>query len=323
MLMNRFRLHWFAAGLLGAAMLCAGSATALAETASGKFAVVNHAGQHVDLVGPDGTPRLRYVYVRDTSDKQRTFDTAKVFAHVMAPDGKGTLTSGPGGKSFPHHRGIFIGWNKIKHAGEMHDLWHVRDTVQKHVSMKTASQSTARDGVLDGSASITARIDWVGKNGETLIEETRTYRLVSSDDAYAVIDLISELRAVAGDLVLNGDPEHAGVQFRPSQKVAENKSAKYTFHEPGVDPTKQRDLPWVACTFTIDGSDWTVQHINHPSNPTGARWSAYRDYGRFGPFPVIELKEGETQKLQFRFRVTEGTAPEREVLAKAAAEFAK
>jgi len=309
-------------GLAFMVVCLSGPALVPAADLTTKLSVVDHPGEYADIIGPSGEPLVRYVYARDDSTKERNFDTAKVFAHVMAPGGEETITNGPGGKSFPHHRGIFIGWNKVQLDGKSHDLWHVRDTVQKHVSLQSGADAKSTNGASSGSAHITARIDWIGKDGQTLIEETRTYRLVSSNDAYAVIDLTSELTAVAGNLVLDGDPEHAGVQFRPSQKVADNKSAKYTFHAEGVDPTKQLDLPWVACTFRIDDTDWTVQHINHPSNPTGARWSAYRDYGRFGPFPVIKIGKGETQKLQFRFRVTQGESPSREELNQAAADFA-
>lgn len=306
-------------GLVTAASLISSS---FADQPGQGLTVVDHAGHHADIVRADGKPILRYVYVRDTSSKERDFDTAKVFAHVLAPDGQATLTNGPEGKTFPHHRGIFIGWNKVLHDGQSHDLWHVRDTVQRHVSLQSASQSSSSQGVTDASAQIVARIDWVGKNGQTLLEETRTHQVITSKDAYVVIDLTSELTAVAGDLELNGDPEHAGIQFRPAQEVADNKSAKYTFHAEGVDPTKQLDLPWVACTFTIGDAQWTVQHISHPSNPTGARWSAYRDYGRFGPFPVIKIGKGETQTLKFRFRITGGEVPSVEELATAAADFA-
>lgn len=298
-----------------AGLLCLAPEVANADDASpGRMAVVDQEGKHADLLGRDGKPVLRYVYQRDDSSPERDFDTAKVFAHVLAPDGQQTLTSGPGGELFPHHRGIFVGWNKIKHDGDSHDLWHVRNTVQKQIAME--------HGVDDQSAFVTATIHWIGKHGKPLIEEQRTYRLVDSKQAYAVIDLTTELTAVAGELVLDGDPEHAGVQFRPSQKVAENKSASYTFHAPGVDPTEQTDLPWVACSFRIDDSDWTVQHISHPSNPTGARWSAYRDYGRFGPFPVVQIGDGETATLRFRFRITQGETPSVDELAAAAAEFA-
>lgn len=299
--------------LLAASVLCFVPSAHFAN-AGDAYRIVVEEGKHADIVPPEGEPILRYMYERDTSSPDRNFDTAKVFAHVMAPGGEQTITKGAGGK-FPHHRGIFIGWNRIEHGGKRHDLWHVRNTLQEHQEfLKT-------DGGEDG-ATITSKIAWIGVDGRQLIEEKRSYRVVPSPDTYAVIDFVSELTATAGDLKLDGDPEHAGVQFRPSQKVAENQSATFTFHEVGVNPEKQRDLPWVAGTFRINDQTWTVQHMSHPSNPQGAVWSAYRDYGRFGPFPVIELDEGETEILRYRFRVTQGAAPPREQMAEHFQRFA-
>lgn len=271
--------------------------------------VVDHAGKHADILVGDRVV-VRYVYERDTSTKERDFDTAKVFAHVIGPDGKQPLTNGPGNRQYPHHRGIFIGWNKIELDGETHDLWHVRGTAQEHREL------THR--VEDAAAEITARIDWIGKGGKTLIQEKRTHRLVRDEATYATIELTSELTAVAGDLVLQGDPEHAGVQFRASQQVGDNQSATYTFPTKDIDPSRDLDLPWVACSFQIGETPWTVQQINHPSNPSGTRWSAYRNYGRFGAFPVIEIPQGETTTLRYRFRIIQGEAPAPQTLSAAA-----
>ena len=91
---------------------------------------------------------------------------AKVFYHVVAPDGKQTITKGPGGK-FPHHRGIFIGWNKINHNGKRHDLWHVKNTTQKHVSFM-------KQDAVQGETSVISRIDWIGTEGKAVLEETRS-----------------------------------------------------------------------------------------------------------------------------------------------------
>lgn len=268
------------------------------------FSVKDSEGDHADIVAPSGQPILRYVYVRDTSTPETTFDTAKVFTHVVAPNGTTTLTKGPGGK-FPHHRGIFIGWSKLQHKGERHDLWHVRNTSQVHQKfVKTEGDETA--------GTLTSVIHWIGIHGKPIIEETRTHRVVQEDGAYAVIDFVSELKAVDGEVELNGDPEHAGIQFRPSQQVAENKSAKYVYHQDGLDLKKDNDLPWVAETFRVDDEAWTVQHMSHPSNPPAARWSAYRDYGRFGPFTVVKISDGESQTFRYRFRVTAGETPKRE-----------
>ena len=130
--------------------------------AADAFQVKDNAGQYADVITPDGKPILRYMYSLDTSDDAKKFDTAKVFAHVMADDGETTLTKGAGGK-FPHHRGIFIGWNKLKQGGKSHDLWHVRNTVQKHREFE-ATEAT------DKGAKLTAQIDWIGVDGKPVLD---------------------------------------------------------------------------------------------------------------------------------------------------------
>lgn len=297
--------------LVAASLICSLPASGIADDA---YQVRDTEGKHLDVVTPDGKPIVRYVYVREEGQKGRpTFDTAKVFTHVFGDDDETTLTKGPGGL-FPHHRGIFIGWSKLKHDGKRHDLWHVRNTEQKHDKFIKTEADT-------NGATVKSVIQWIGSQGKPVLEETRTLEVVDGDNAHAVIDMTSELKAIDGPVELNGDPEHAGCQFRPSQQVAENKSATYTFHAEGVDPKKDRDLPWVAVTFRIGDQPWTVQLMRAPSNPEGARWSAYRDYGRFGPFAVAEIEDGQTLPLNYRFRVTEGPVPSREAMQKAYESF--
>ena len=233
---------------------------------------------------------------------------------MIGPDGLSTLTKGPGGL-FPHHRGIFIGWNRIQHGGKTHDLWHVRNTSQVHDRFIRTTADT-QGGI------VSSMVRWIGVDGEPILIEARTHRVLRDEDAYALIDFTSQLTASNGPVKLDGDPEHAGVQFRPSQQVAENKSATYTFHADGIDPRKDLDLPWVAVTFRLGDQAWTVQQMSHPDNPPGARWSAYRDYGRFGPFPVIEIPNGESRTLRYRFRITPGPAPPRTELAAAYEKYA-
>ena len=142
-------------------LFLSGIATSTANAADA-YQVKDTPGQHADVITPAGQPILRYMYARDTSDAAKTFDTAKIYAHVMAEDGKTTLTKGAGGK-FPHHRGIFIGWNKLKHGGKSHDLWHVRNTLQKHREFE-AFEAT------DKGARITSMIDWLGTDGKPVLE---------------------------------------------------------------------------------------------------------------------------------------------------------
>ncbi len=298
---------------------CAGivaSLTAALVLAADPTGFKDEAGTSLTVLTPAGKPIARYEYAHLTDAAGKpSFDTAKVYWHVLGPDGE-PLTKGPGGL-FPHHRGIFIGWSRIRHAGKSHDLWHVRNTSQKHVSF--VEQTAGKD-----ASTVAARIDWIGTEGKVVLRETRTFSVRYADAAaYATIDVVSELEPVDGEVSLGGDPEHAGIQFRPSQKVAENKSATYTYHKEGVNAAKDVDLPWIALTFDIDGQKWTVQHMSHPDNPDGSRWSAYRDYGRFGEFPVMKIADGETATLRYRFRVTIGDAPDREKLNDAYATYSE
>jgi len=270
---------------------------------------VDEAGTRLTVTNAEGKPVLIYEYAEQLDDNGKvTFDTAKVFYHVVGPDGEETLTKGPGGE-LPHHRGIFIGWNRLQHAGKSHDLWHVKNTQQKHLAF-TLQQTT------ETATTIDSRIQWIGTTGDPVLEEVRTVTVHhDAGGAFALIDVKTELTAAHGIVVLGGDPEHAGIQFRASQKVAANKSATYVFPLDDAKAQNYTDLPWAAQTFDMDGKKWTVQQMSHPDNPEGnARWSAYRDYGRFGEFPSYTLEDGQTITLHYRWRITEGQAPERESL---------
>ncbi|MEM1355389.1 MAG: DUF6807 family protein [Planctomycetota bacterium] len=275
-------------------------------------------GTRVTVRNAQGIAVLTYEYAEVLGeDGKVSFDTAKVFYHVVGPDGEQMLTKGPGGR-FPHHRGIYIGWNNLRHNGQRHDLWHVRNTQQKH-------QAFTRQETTDAGTTIASRIQWIGTDGAPVLEEVRTVTVHhETGDAYAVIDFTSELTAAYGDVQLSGDPEHAGIQFRASQEVAENKSATYVF--PVDEPKDQQytGMPWAALTFQVDGQKWTVQQMAYPGNPEGnARWSAYRDYGRFGQFPTYQIEEGQRITLQYRFRVTPGEAPDRAGLNEAYEAYAE
>ena len=68
-------------------------------------------GEYLDIFAGD-KPRLRYMHKFDVSTPALKHDHYKPYCHVLAPDGKSYITKGPGGK-FTHHRGMFLGWNKI------------------------------------------------------------------------------------------------------------------------------------------------------------------------------------------------------------------
>lgn len=275
------------------------------EARGAEFAFRDAAGSYMDITR-DGKTLVRYMYGRDESSEEAKHNTYKVYHHVFDPAGEAPITKGPGGK-YTHHRGLFIGFSKLTSHGKTSDLWHMRNTLQRHV--KVVRQEVTEDGAV-----MATEIHWEIPDA-TIVQEIRTIQIRQDEGAHLLIDFSSQLTALGSDAKFAGDPEHAGMQYRPHNGVAENKSAKYTFPSPKTDVKKEVDLPWAALTYQLGDATYSVQHMNHPDNPSGTKYSAYRDYGRFGAFPVFEVAEEESRTLRYRIRVTEGPSPSREELA--------
>jgi len=282
-------------------------------------------GEYMDLLF-DGRKTTRYMYAYDTSTPQRVFETYKPLHHVFDAQGENLLTNGPDGQHpyiskkvlYPHHRGIFIGWNKLELGGKRFDLWHMPGVAQVHQRFL----EMAAGPVLARSSSL---INWNDKGGEAMISEQRQVTVFGqSEPTVLLLEFESELKAVKGDVFLDGDPEHAGMQYRAHDGVAKggkDVKATYLFHKEGIDPKKDMDLPWAAMSCGLNGRRYSVQHMNHPDNPKQSLYSAYRDYGRFGAFFKKKINDGDTLKLKYRIWITEGPMPERVKLAEKYSEF--
>ena len=128
-------------------------------------------GKYVDVM-KDGQPRLRYVHAFDLSTPETTHDTYKVFCHVLGPDGKTPITKGPGGK-FTHHRGIFLGWSKIKFGEKSYDLWHMKNGYLIHKGfgeMKTGTDANE----------MVAKISWETAEGVKILSDLQRFSHSSS-----------------------------------------------------------------------------------------------------------------------------------------------
>ncbi|MCH9022406.1 MAG: PmoA family protein [Planctomycetes bacterium] len=275
------------------------------------FSWQDHKGEYLDLLY-DGHKVTRYMYGYDNSTPERLHLTYKPYHHVFDETGQKLLTKGPGGK-YTHHRGIFIGWNKMAVGDKRYDFWHMKGVTQRHQKIleKTAGPQKASSKTL---------IHWIDPDGHVVIAEERQVTVYRSDaEEILLLDFVTQLKAGKQDVILNGDPEHAGFQYRPHNAVVEGPTevkAAYLFHKDGIDPKKDHDLPWAAMSYGLNGKRYSVQHMNHPSNPSGSVYSAYRDYGRFGAFFVKTIPAGKTLTLHYRVRVMEGHLPSRKDLAK-------
>lgn len=309
----------FISGLLVIVVICGCSVTR-----GENFSWADKKGQYLDLLF-GGRKVTRYMYAYDTSTEQRVFETYKSLHHVFDAEGKNLLTNGPDGENpygkgikYPHHRGIFIGWNRLECDGQQYDTWHMKGVAQVHQKFLELEGGPRQ-------AISTALIHWNDNQGNPLLEEKRrttVYR--PGDSTILLLDFETELKAVGGEIYLNGDPEHAGFQYRPHNDVATGGTdvkAQYLFHKDGIDPKKDKDLPWVAMSYGLNHKRYSVQHMNHPDNPKETIYSAYRDYGRFGAFFKHNIKAGQTLKLRYRVWVGQGEMPERAELARRYSEF--
>ncbi|WP_309708123.1 DUF6807 family protein, partial [Armatimonas sp.] len=90
----------------------------------------------------------RFMMGYDMSDPKKREETYKPYLHILDPDTGKPITKGAGGE-FTHHRGIFIGWNKLTVNGKTYDRWHMTggEQVVKEANGITIADS-AGSGVL-------------------------------------------------------------------------------------------------------------------------------------------------------------------------------
>ncbi len=266
-------------------------------------------------------PVARYMYKTfDDSSKEKRDLTYKVFHHLYDPSGQQLVTKGDGGL-YPHHRGIYYGFSKVTYGKDQKcDTWHCTGGAHQSHEKFLANEAgpvLARQRV---------EIAWHGQNKEVFAREEREltfYRVPGG----TLVEFASRLKSVGGPIKLDGDPQHAGFQFRASQRVAE-KTAKQTVYlrpdgagKPGETrnwdakkPEVHADLPWNAMTFYLGQEPFTVAYLDRPSNPKPARFSE-RDYGRFGSYFVKEFDEKSPLTVAYRLWLQKGDMKEADVTA--------
>ncbi|QDU58145.1 DUF6807 family protein [Aeoliella mucimassa] len=267
----------------------------------------------------NGSPLVRYMYAPiDESNGERRAETYKPYLHVFSPDGSKIITKGPGGL-FPHHRGIFYGFNRITYGdGKKCDTWHCHGKAFTEHERFSMMESYPTSGAIESV------VYWHGQEGEVFATEERTMQ-VGQVDGMTQIDFVSTLTPAKNidKIHLDGDPQHAGVQFRASQKVPDE-TAKQTYYlrpdgkgkegetrnwdqnKPDSDESKLCiDLPWHAVCFVLDGERYTVVRCNHPENPKPARYSE-RDYARFGSYFATDVTPEKPLTVKYRFVVKQG-----------------
>jgi len=275
-------------------------AVTVPQASAGEFSLRVEEGKSTTVL-QDDKPIARYVYALDLSSPETRHDTYKPFLHLLDAAGGAPITKGPGGR-FTHHRGVFRGWSKLRLNGQAYDTWHMKGNVQEHVKFAKAAAD-------DEQATLTSLIRFRTDDGMPLLKEQRTMQFHHAPTpALVMLDVTSVVHATEGRLVLDGDPEHAGLQFRPANDVVASQT-RYAYPVANADPHRDLDYPWVAESYVVDGQRYAVVYLNHPDNANEARTSAYRSYGRFGMWFRDEIPAGEQATTQVRLIVLEGEIP--------------
>lgn len=267
-----------------------------------------------------GQPVLRYMYeALDDSTPERRAETYKMYHHVFAPSGVALLTKGAGGL-FPHHRGLFYGFNRISYGDDRKaDTWHCTNGAYLAHTGFLASEA----GPVLGRHRVS--IDWHGQESEVFAQEEREMAAHDFPEG-TLIEFASRLRSTVGPVKLDGDPQHAGFQFRAAQEVAEttNKQTYYLRPQgqgaPGEtlnwpEAKEMVNLPWHAMSCVIGGERYTIAMLDRAANPKESRFSE-RDYGRFGSYFEFGLDETRPLELSYRVWVQAGEMTADQIAAK-------
>jgi ubiquinone/menaquinone biosynthesis C-methylase UbiE len=257
-------------------------------------------GKHIQVVN-DGKPVARFVYGEGQ---------LKPYLQLYGTKGE-LITEWNAEQQFPHHRGIYIGWNKIESEIGSSDLWHLRSGERMFVT-------EIRHRGARTNATITATIEWHAQkkdeNGDSiLLRETRELNISQPAADKTQVDAKFTL-AAQRDITLNGDLQHAGVHFRATHQLRNRtKETRYVWDPDLPGPggkVVSRDLKWCRLLFPVGDNWYAVTQLNSPGNPTEEL--SWRDYGRFGFFFKRKLEWGDILEIKYRF-VTEpipATAPE-------------
>ena len=175
---------------------------------------------------------------------------------------------------------------------------------------KVINQKAGRD-----TANQTVKIAWRVDDGTIFANEHRTLSFSILEDDSVQIDFNSKLSTDQKLVKFDGDPQHAGFQFRASNEVAESNS-KQTYYIRPVDgkdikgKTKNwpkdkgmTNLLWKAQSVIVGGNRYTTVYLDHPGNPKPSFFSE-RDYGRFGSYFKSEITPSKPLLVKYRLNIS-------------------
>jgi hypothetical protein len=269
-----------------------------------------------------GRPVMRYMYQSREAAEREGDKFFKVYHHLYDPDGTRFVTKGDPAGLYPHHRGLFYGFTRITYGDAKVNTWACdKEAYQSHQGF-LASEA----GAVLGRHLVA--VDWHGRQRQVFAKEQRELAAYHVPGGQ-LVEFASRLSSTVGKVKLDGDPAHAGFQFRAAQEVADNPKPTYYLRPDGKGQpgefrnwdAKHRDprcvnLPWYAVSFMIGPKRYTAVYLDRPGNPREARYGE-RDYARIGCYFEYELDQGKDLLIGYRLWLQEGemTVPQAAALS--------
>ena len=287
-------------------------------------------GEYAELVQTYSgklVPFLRYMNrPYDASSAEARDKSYKVFHHLYDPAGKRFVTNGgftddnitdPKKLLYPHHRGIMYGFNKCSYGPDLKtqaDTWHCPPKGASTAHVAHEKTLSTQSGPVLGRHRVL--LGWYGAGAKPFALEERELTVYNVKGG-TLVEFASRLKTTGGKVRVDGDPQHAGFQFRAANDVAEKaKKLTYYLHPDGSkgEMGKERNwpqdkamvnLPWYAVSFVIDGERYSTVYLNHPNNPKETRFSE-RDYARFGGYFQQDITEERPLVVNYRLWLQNG-----------------
>lgn len=238
-------------------------------------------------------PDNRYLDVSNRAQPVMRFDaeTSRLYLHNSPPKGR------------PRHL-VYLGWSETTFKGKTFDTWTMAGAQRKLTELPPT-----KTGPILGE--IAPRLSWQTNDGTVFLEEQRSIIAYHLTDAL-YLDIDTTLKAPNGEVTLGGAPASSGLHLR-----------LYQAQDAKALPLEKGTEGWAALACKLQGQDFYLQHMTHPSVPKGRQYLVDQVKAHLGAPTPLTIKAGESQRLRYRLLIAKGQMPAHSVLHLNYLNFAK
>lgn len=280
----------------------------------------------------DGQPFTSYIYQIDPAQPLATDGillTKPVLFPLRTPSGV-TVTRGwpfeeidGERQDHPHHIGLYFTYDQINGSNFWNNSRQSLPAIE-HVQAEVTTDAS-------GNPALATVMNWIGKDGETLLTEKRLTSVIPDHDQH-LVDIDIELEAIA-DKIEFGDTKEGMFAVRLAQWLTENTDPRYElgtgiYLSSNGDKQEQgvwgKRAEWMRIEGKKSGTIAGIAILNHPTSTNYPTYWHARGYGAFSANPLgqyafersrrvdnpkrfgLTLKKGETAPFKFRVIIYDG-----------------